>query len=389
MTYMAQRVSNFGTTIFFEMTNLANKHQAVNLGQGFPDFSGPDFLKGAAIGAIEGDVNQYAPGSGRPLLRRGIARKMAHFYGLPVDPDAEIIVTHGATEAIFATILGLVDPGDEVIIFEPFYDSYVPAVQIAGGVPRFYTLKPPDWAIDRQELAALFSDKTKLILINTPHNPTGKVYSEEELQFIAGLCQTHDVIAMTDEVYEHIIFDDCRHVSMAAMPGMANRTVTISSAGKTFSMTGWKVGWAIAAPELIQALFRVHQFMVYCGVAPLQEAVATALEAPPSYYDQLATMYQSNRDFLADVLFEAGLNPIMPKGTYFIMADISSLGFADDVAFCRYLTTEVGVAAIPPSAFYHNPADGATLARFAFCKTREVLAEAGRRLLKLGKGERE
>ncbi len=383
MTYMAQRVSNFGTTIFFEMTDLANRHQAVNLGQGFPNFPGPDFLKQAAIEAIQDDVNQYAPGSGRPRLREAIAHKMARFYGLPVDPDSEVTVTHGATEAIFATILGLVNPGDEVIIFEPYYDSYVPAVQIAGGVPRFYTLRPPNWAIDRKELTALFSDKTKLILINTPHNPTGKVYSEDELSLIADLCQTHNVIAVTDEVYEHIIFDGAKHVCMATLPGMSTRTVTISSAGKTFSMTGWKVGWTIASPELTQALFRVHQFMVYCGAAPLQEGVATALQAPHTYYTDLAAMYESNRDFLANALLKAGLTPIMPKGTYFIMADIGQLGFPDDVTFCRHLTAEVGVAAIPPSAFYHNPADGATLARFAFCKTRETLEEAARRLVKL------
>ncbi|MCP4360011.1 MAG: aminotransferase class I/II-fold pyridoxal phosphate-dependent enzyme, partial [Chloroflexi bacterium] len=215
MTYMAHRVSNFGTTIFFEMTDLANRHQAVNLGQGFPNFPGPDFLKQAAVEAIRNDVNQYAPGSGRPGLREALAQKMEHFYDLSVNPNSEILVTHGATEAIFATVLGLVNPGDEVIVFEPYYDSYVPAIEIAGGIPRFYTLRPSDWTIDPEKLTALFSDKTKLILINTPHNPTGKVFSEAELHLIADLCQTHDVIAMTDEVYEHIIFDDCRHICMA------------------------------------------------------------------------------------------------------------------------------------------------------------------------------
>jgi N-succinyldiaminopimelate aminotransferase len=383
MTYMAERVSNFVTSIFFEMTNLANQHQAVNLGQGFPDFSGPDFLKQAAIEAIQGGVNQYAPGQGRVRLREAIAQKMETYYGLSVDPNTMINVTHGATEALFAAILGLVNPGDEVILFEPYYDSYLPAVQMAGGIPRFYTLRPPRWAIDPKQLVALFSDKTKLILINTPHNPTGKVYTEAELRFIAELCRRHDVIAVMDEVYEHIIFDGCRHLCMATLPGMADRTVTISSAGKTFSMTGWKVGWAIAAPELSQAIFRVHQFVVYSGVAPLQEAVATALQTLADYYAELAAMYQANRDFLAGVLDEVGLTPIMPQGTYFMMADITRFGFPDDIAFCRYLTKEVGVAAIPPSAFYLNPADGATIARFAFCKTRATLEEAARRLLKL------
>jgi N-succinyldiaminopimelate aminotransferase len=385
MTYMARRVSHFGTTIFFEMTRLANQYQAVNLGQGFPNFSGPEFLKQAAIKAIEDDINQYAPGSGRVRLRQAIAQKMARFYGLPVDPDSEVIVTHGATEAIFGTILGLVDPGDEVIIFEPYYDSYLPAVQIAGGVPRMYTLRPPAWAVDEDRLAGLFSDSTKLILINTPHNPTGKVFTEAELRVVADLCIKHDVIAVMDEVYEHIIFDGQPHISMAALPGMANRTVTISSLGKSFSMTGWKVGWAVAAAELVQALFRVHQFMVYCGVAPLQEAAVAALQAELDYYVELAAMYQSNRDFLANALLQAGLTPIIPKGTYFMMADIGQLGFEDDVAFCRHLTTEIGVAAIPPSAFYRDPADGATLARFAFCKTRDVLEEAARRLAKLNR----
>jgi aspartate/methionine/tyrosine aminotransferase len=380
MTYMAQRVSEFGTTIFFEMTELANRHKAVNLGQGFPNFPGPDFAKQAAVKAIQDDINQYAPGSGQLRLREAIAQKMARHYGLPVDPATEIIVTHGATEAIFATILGLVDPGDEVIIFEPYYDSYLPAVQIAGGVPRYYTLRPPHWTVERDQLAALFSDRTKLILINTPHNPTGKVFSEQELRLIADLCHKYDVIAVTDEVYEHIIFDGYKHCSLAALPGMADHTVTISSIGKSFSVTGWKVGWAIAAAELTQAIFRVHQFMVYCGTAPLQEAAATALRAPQRYYDDLATMYQTNRDFLLDALREAGLKPIIPRGTYFIMVDITDLGFPNDVAFCRYLTSEIGVAAIPPSAFYHNPADGAKLARFAFCKTRETLAEAADRL---------
>jgi N-succinyldiaminopimelate aminotransferase len=383
MTYLAQRVSNFGTTIFFEMTDLANRHQAVNLGQGFPDFPGPDFLKQAAIQAIRDDINQYAPGSGRPSLREAIARKMARHYGLPIDPATEITVTSGATEAIFAAIMGLVNPGDEVILFEPYYDSYLPSVQMAGGVPRFCTLRPPDWAVDRDELAALFSNKTKLIVVNTPHNPTGKVYTEAELHIIADLCQTHDVIAIVDEVYEYIVFDGLQHISMATLPGMANRTVTISSAGKTFSMTGWKVGWAIASAELCQAVFRVHQFVTYSVAAPLQEGVVTALQIPDDYYAELAAMYQANRDFLAGALAAAGLKPIKPQGTYFIMVDISHLDFPNDVAFCRYLTTEIGVAAIPPSAFYFNPADGAGLARFAFCKTRPTLEEAARRLEKL------
>jgi N-succinyldiaminopimelate aminotransferase len=383
MTYMADRVKDFGTTIFFEMTALANQHRAVNLGQGFPDFPAPDFIKRAATQAIADEINQYAPGNGRPRLRQAVANKMARHYGLTVDPNTEVTVTHGATEAIFAAILGLVNPGEEVVLFEPYYDSYVPSIEIAGGVPRYYTLRPPDWSIDPDALAALFSEKTKLIVINTPHNPTGKVYDEQELSLIADLCQRYDVIALVDEVYEHIIFDGRRHRCLAALPGMSGRTVTISSIGKTFSVTGWKVGWAIAAPGMSQAIFRGHQFMVYCGVAPLQEAAAVALEMGDEYYQELARSYQARRDFLAGALAEAGLQPILPQGTYFIMVDISNRGFPNDVAFCRYLTTEIGVAAIPPSAFYHDPADGATLARFAFCKSQQTLDAAALRLLKL------
>ncbi|MCB8979469.1 MAG: aminotransferase class I/II-fold pyridoxal phosphate-dependent enzyme [Ardenticatenaceae bacterium] len=386
MSYMAQRVANFGTTIFAEMTALANTHNAINLGQGFPDFTAPHFMKEAAAQAIWDDVNQYAPANGRPQLREAIAQKMANFYGLSPDPQTEIIVTHGATEAIFATIMGLVNPGDEVIVFEPFYDSYLPVIQIAGGVPRFYTLRPPQWEIDEATLAALFTERTKLIIINTPHNPTGKVFSQAELALIARLCQQHDVIAMTDEVYEHLVFDGRQHLTLASFPGMAERTVTISSLGKTFSVTGWKVGWTIAQRSLSQAIFRAHQFVTFCGAAPLQEAAASAVSSPPAFYSDLTQFYAQKRNFLLDALRSAGLEPIAPSGTYFVMVDIAHLGFASDVAFCRYLTQEIGVAAIPPSAFYHNPADGAGLARFAFCKEEKTLEEAARRLQRLKSG---
>lgn len=386
MSYMAQRVAGFGTTIFSEMTALANEHQAINLGQGFPDFAAPDFMKKAAVAAIQADINQYAPANGRPALRQAIAQKVANFYGLQIDPNTEVTILHGATEAIFATIMGLANPGDEVIVFEPFYDSYVPAIQMAGGIPRFYTLRPPDWHIDEMALAALFSDKTKLIIVNTPHNPTGKVFNKTELELIADLCQKHDVLALTDEVYEHIVFDGQQHLSLATFPGMAQRTVMVSSLGKTFSVTGWKVGWAAAPPELSRAIFRAHQFMTFCGAAPLQEAAVTAVSQPKDFYTKLTQFYTHKRDLLIDALKSAGLSPIVPSGTYFVMVDISHLDFADDVAFCRFLTTEVGVAAIPPSAFYHTPADGAGLARFAFCKEEKTLAEAAKRLQRLRTG---
>lgn len=385
MTYMAKRIQHLGDTIFSEMTNLANQHQAINLGQGFPNFPAPDFIKAAAQEAISANINQYAPARGRPRLRQALAHKMAQEHNLHIDPASEIIITHGATEAIFATILGLVNPGDEVILFEPYYDSYVPCTQIAGGIPRYYTLQPPNWHIDETQLASLFNDKTKLIVLNTPHNPTGKVFSPAELQLIADLCQKHDVIAVTDEVYEHIVFDGAQHHCLATFPGMRERTVIISSMGKTFSTTGWKVGWVITRPGLAQATLRTHQFMTFSGAAPLQEAAAVALEQAPErgYYTWLKEMYQAKRDLLIKSLHENNLSPIIPKGTYFIMADISRLGFEDDVAFCRYLTTEIGVGAIPPSAFYNAPAGGKTLARFTFCKTDDLLHQAGERLQKL------
>lgn len=382
MTKLAQRVQGFGATIFAEMTALANQHGAVNLGQGFPDFAAPDFIKEAARESIARDINQYAPASGQPRLRRALANKMQRHYGIEVDPDREITVTVGATEAIFAAIMGLVDPGDEVILFEPYYDSYLPSLQFAGGAPRFYTLQPPEWRLDAAALEALFNERTKMILLNTPHNPTGKVFSREELSLIARLCQEHDVIAVVDEVYEHIVFDGLQHHCLMSLPGMRHRTVAISSAGKTFSVTGWKAGWAVAAPELSQAIVRAHQFITYSGAAPLQEATAIAIERADElgYYEELGTMYQARRDVLLHALRGAGLQPITPRGTYFAMVDISDLGFDDDVAFCQYLTKEVGVAAIPPSAFYTTTSDGQMLARFAFCKSEAALEEAAQRL---------
>lgn len=382
MTAMARRVQHFGTTIFTEMTALARQHQAVNLGQGFPDFPAPEFIKSAAKDAITADINQYAPRSGRPELLEAIAQKSEQFDHLAYDPATEITVTHGATEAIFATIMGLVDPGDEVILFEPYYDSYVPSVEFAGGTPRYYTLRPPDWRVDPAELEALFNERTKLIMINTPHNPTGKVYSQDELQLIADLCQKYDTIAAVDAVYEHIVFDGVAHVPMAALPGMRDRTVMISSIGKTFSVTGWKTGWTLAPPDLTQGVVRGHQFITFSGISPLQVAAAKgmAVAHENGYYAELTEMYQGRRDYLVDVLNDVGLSPITPQGTYFVMADISDLEFANDIDFCRYLTKEVGVAAIPPSAFFADPADGAGLARFTFCKQESALEEAAVRL---------
>ncbi len=380
MLRIADRVTGFGASIFAEMTALANQHHAINLGQGFPDFPAPEFLKTAGVQAIEADVNQYAPGMGILDLRQALAKKFEQHYSLNFDPAAEIAVTVGATEAIFASIMGLVNPGDEVIVFEPYYDSYVPAILFAGGVPKFYTLQPPDWSVDPEALTALFTDRTRLLLLNTPHNPTGKVFSREEMTLLAELCQRYDVLVLADEVYEYLTYGETVHIPMATLPGMRERTLTVSSLGKTFSATGWKVGWAAGPSDLITGLMRVRQFVSFCGAAPLQKAAAEAFAAPESYYTELRTSYQAKRDYLVEGLREAGLKPLSPSGTYFIMADIHELGFPDDVAFCKHLITEAGVAAIPPSAFYHNPADGAGLARFAFCKTQTALEEAVNRL---------
>lgn len=387
---LSARVAGFPTTVFSEFSALANRHGAVNLGQGFPDFDGPEEIKQAAIRALQAGANQYPIGAGVAELRAAIAEHSRRFYGMEVDPETMVTVTSGATEALFDAVMGLVDPGDEVILFEPYYDSYVADVEMAGGTPRYVLLRPPDaahrgWWFDPAELEAAFGARTRLIVLNTPHNPTGKVFSGEELSLIARLCQQHDVVALVDEVYEHIVFPPARHLRLATLPGMADRTVTVSSAGKSFSFTGWKVGWAIAAPELRKAVQQAHQFVTFATAPALQLATALALRLPDSYFAGLAQDYLGRRDLLLGALKAAGLSPIAPEGTYFIMADTSRLGFEDDFSFCRWLTTEVGVAAIPPSAFYCQPhkEHARKLARFAFCKSDPVLAAAAERLRRL------
>jgi aspartate/methionine/tyrosine aminotransferase len=381
---MARRVHSIGESIFSEMSRLAVEHQAVNLSQGFPDFTTPEWLKEAAREAIARDINQYAVSQGSPRLRAAIARKTKRTMGISWDPTREITVTNGATEAIYDLIQALIDPGDEVIIFEPYYDSYVPSVEMAGGIPRIITLQAPTWQFDHNQLAALFNARTRAILINTPHNPTGKVFSRDEMEFIARLCQEHNTLAITDEVYEHLVFDGHRHTYMASLPGMRDRTVTISSASKTFSVTGWKAGYVIAAPDLTDALRRIHQFVTFCSAAPMQEAVAFAVEQAEenSYYKDLRRDYEARLDKIMTALDRAGLKPIRPQGTFFVMSDISGLGFSDDVAFARFMATEVGVACIPPSAFYSNSDDGKRLARWCFAKRDETLAAAEQRLIK-------
>jgi len=330
-------------------------------------------------------MNQYAVSHGALRLRRAIAETWERAYGRSVDPETEVSVGSGATELILDAILGLVDPGDEVILFEPFYDSYLPDILMAGGIPRTITLEPPDWHFDRQALADLFTSRTRLILINTPHNPTGKMFSREELGFIASLCQRHDAFVLTDEVYEQIRFDGVEHVPIATLPGMWERTLTINSTGKTFSMTGWKVGYAMGTPELNRAVRATHQFVTFSTSTPFQEAMATALEtaARTGYYEKLRREYTARRDLLAGALKSAGLPTLPVQGSYFLLVDVAGLGFPDDVSFCRYLTTEIGVAAIPPSAFYAEPARAPLLARFCFAKKEETLRAAADRLQRL------
>ena len=383
--HLAKRIAGFGTSVFTEMSRLAVQHRAVNLGQGFPDFPGPDFVKEAAIRAIRADQNQYAVSHGTLRLRCAIAETWERAYGRALNPETEVSVGSGATELILDAILALVDPGDEVILFEPFYDSYLPDVLMAGGIPRIITLQPPDWHFDRQALADLFTARTRLVLINTPHNPTGKMFSRDELAFIASLCQGHDALVITDEVYEQIRFDGVEHVPIATLPGMWERTLTINSSGKTFSMTGWKVGYAMGPPELNRAVRATHQFVTFSTSTPFQEAMATALEtaARQGYYEKLRSEYTARRDLLAGALQSAGLPTLPVQGSYFLLTDLAGMGFSDDVSFCRYLTSEIGVAAIPPSAFYADPARAPLLARFCFAKRDETLRAAAERLQRL------
>jgi len=381
-SHAAQRVQDFGTSVFTEMTLLARECGAINLAQGFPDFDGPLEVQAAALEALRSGDNQYAVSYGQPDLRAAIAEHALRFYGQKVDGSHEVTVVSGATEGIFAAVQALVDPGDEVIVFEPYYDSYAPSVVMAGGIVRSVALQPPAWNFDPQELARAFNARTRLILVNTPHNPTGKVFSQAELQFIADLCKERDVLALVDEVYEHLTYDGVPHVRLAQLAGMHERTLTVSSAGKTFSYTGWKIGWVIAPPALTAAVRSAHQFITFSTATPLQHAAAAGLRLPDGYFERLAQDYVEKRDFLAGVLQRAGLPVLNCAGTYFLMADISARGFDDDVEFCRYLTRNVGVAAVPPTAFFSeaNKQLGRCYARFSFCKKMSTLQMAAERL---------
>lgn len=379
---LSRRLAGFGTTIFTEITHRAAERGAVNLAQGFPDFDGPPFAKEAAIAAIRKGRGQYARMSGIPELHATLASKYARDYGLDYAPDTEFTVTSGATEAIFSTLQGLCDSGDEVVLFEPYYDSYRASVEMAGAVPRFVTLHGPDWSFEEGELEAVLSERTRVVLVNTPHNPTGKMFSRDELETIARFCRDRDLVCVTDEVYEHIVYSDA-HVPMATLPGMRDRTVTISSFGKTFSLTGWKIGWAAGPAPLMGAVRAAHQFITFSTATPLQHAAALALATGPEYYRLLRASYLAKRDYLVRELARIGFHVRPPAATYYVCADFRPLGFTDDVEFCRFLIDEIGVAAIPPSVFYAKSEEGKRYARFAFCKRDETLETAVARLRQL------
>jgi aspartate/methionine/tyrosine aminotransferase len=378
---LGARTAGFTESVIREMTRLNAIHGGINLAQGFPNFAAPQALKDAAKRAIDEDINQYAITWGAKSLRDALSRTYAELYGMTVDPETMLTVTCGATEAMISTLLALVDPGDEVIVLEPFYENYGPDADIAGARPVYVPLRPPENLFDRDELRKAFGPRTKAIIVNTPNNPTGRVFTRDELTFIASLCIEHDVVAVTDEIYEHIRYEG-EHIPMATLPGMAERTVTISGASKTFSVTGWRVGWIVAPPELTAGIRKVHDFVTVGAPAPLQEAVATGLALGRTYYDSLATEYRKRRDLLVPALEAAGFAPRRPEGAYYVLCDITPFGFDDDTAFARWLVSEVGVAGVPGSSFYSEPALGKHLIRFTFCKTHDVLAAAAERLLR-------
>jgi len=379
----SKKATQFTESVIREMTRLNQQHGGVNLSQGFPDFAAPAAVKEAACRAIMADVNQYAVTWGTKALREAVAREFTRRYGVAIMPDQQVTVTCGSTEAMMATMMGIIDPGDEVVIFEPFYENYGPDAILSGATPRYVALREPDWSFDPDELAARFNNHTKAIILNTPNNPTGKVFSRAELETIAALCRKWDVVAISDEIYEHILYDTAQHVPIASIEGMADRTVTINSLSKTYSVTGWRVGWAISPPSLTGAIRKVHDFLTVGAAAPLQEAGVAALGVDDSYYVELARSYQRRRDTLLEILERHHFTCYQPQGAYYIMTDIAGFGFGDDVEFARYLVTEVGVAAVPGSSFYRNAELGRTKLRFCFCKKDETLAEADRRMAKL------
>lgn len=383
--FLSDKVDHFTESVIREMTRQAMVHNAVNLAQGFPDFPAPAEIKKAAQDAVAADVNQYAITWGAKKLRDAIARQMGVWQGVKVDPEKQVTVCCGSTEAMISTLMAVCNAGDEVVIFEPYYENYGPDSILSGAKPRFVKLHPPtdasgEWTFDERELRAAFLRNTKAIIVNTPNNPTGKVFAREELELIRDLCVEFDVLAITDEIYEHILYDGTKHVSMASLSGMEERTITINGMSKTYSVTGWRVGWTIAPPRITDAIRKVHDFLTVGAPAPLQEAGVAALSLPESYYTNLAEGYRRRRDRLIPALEEVGFRCFHPRGAYYVMTDIGKFAFTDDVTFTKYLVSEIGVAAVPGSSFYRDPKDGARQVRFAFCKRNETLDEAAKRL---------
>ena len=376
----SSRALQFTESVIREMTRICLKHSGINLAQGFPDFAARAEIKEAAQKAIQADLNQYAITWGEPNLRHAIADKFAWYNGVTIDPETEITVCCGSTEAMISSLMAIVNSGEEVIVFEPFYENYGPDTILCDAKPRFITLHEPDWRFDEEELTQTFNNKTKAIIINTPNNPTGKVFSREELQFIANLCLKWGVIAVTDEIYEHILYDGAKHISIASLPGMRDQTITINSISKTYSLTGWRVGWAIAPAPLTASIRKVHDFLTVGAPHPLQEAAATALRIDRSYYETLATEYEERRDFLSGVLDDSGFRIYRPHGAYYIMTDVGHFGFSDDVAFALHLVEKFGLATVPGSSFYSRSSLGATKIRFCFPKKRETLEQAAEKL---------
>jgi aspartate/methionine/tyrosine aminotransferase len=388
---LSAKAEQFTESVIREMTRLALKHNAVNLSQGFPDFAAPAEVKEAARQAISDDINQYAITWGAKPLRDAIVEKFERTQGIRVDPEREITVCCGSTEAMMSSMMAIINPGDEIVVFEPFYENYGPDAILSGATPRFVKLRPPDWSYDEKELAAAFGPHTKAIILNTPNNPTGKVFTRAELEFIRGLCVRWNAFCITDEIYEHILYDGAEHISMARIDGMRDRTIVINGMSKTYSVTGWRVGWAIAPPEATESIRKVHDFLTVGAAAPLQQAGAIALHSPQSYYDKLAKDYAARRERLLKILTGAGFTVFKPRGAYYIMTDISRFNFpserfpADtrDVSFAKFLVEQVGVAVVPGSSFYNEARDGATQVRFTFCKKESTLAAAEERLSRL------
>ena len=380
---LSSKAERFTESVIREMTRLALRYGAVNLSQGFPDFPAPAEIKNAAKAAIDADINQYAITWGAKKFRDAIAAKFERTQGVAIDPEREVTVCCGSTEAMMSSMMAIINPGDEVVVFEPFYENYGPDAILSGATPRFVKLRPPDWTFDPDELAAAFGPATKAIILNTPNNPTGKVFERAEFECIRDLCVRWKCFAITDEIYEHMLYDGARHISLASLEGMRERTLTINALSKTYSVTGWRVGWVIAPPEVTAAIRKVHDFLTVGAAAPLQEAGAFALQLPQSYYDTLAEEYAARRDRMLGILGGAGFKCFKPRGAYYIMTDISAFGFPDDVAFAQYLVKEIGVAAVPGSSFYRDPADGRTHLRFTFCKKGSTFRAATERLAKL------